>query len=102
MILNAQNLPVAKITSTTLRGQNGQASINGFSVGGVWLNGSQDFATAEALHTHLMGKELTPSQSGKSLVIKGEFAPRDTDFLKSVVTKREPINLVALDLNSLI
>lgn len=101
MQLTAQNLPLAKITATTLSGLNGQPAKSGWSIGGAWLNGSDAFTSAEALHAHLMGKELIPSATGKSLVIKGEFNPmvKDTDFLKTIITKRETISIPVVDLN---
>lgn len=102
MRLSEQNLPLAKITASTLPGRDGAASKNGFKIGGVWLNGSDSFSTAGELHAFLMGKEITPSGSGKSLVVKGLFniEPVDQDFLKTIIVKREAIPAFTLDLNS--
>ena len=97
MNLTEQNLPLAKISSTTVGDK------VGFSIGGFWLNGSDAFKTKEELHAYLMGKELSPSKSGKSLVVIGAWtAPeRDVDFVKSITVKRTE-SYVPVDLNDFI
>lgn len=100
--LTKSNLPLSEITATTIPGRDGNAPINGFKVGGAWLNGSQAFDSAQALHDHLMGKEITWSKSGKSLVIVGDFQPVNGDFLKKVLTAREEVAYVPVDLSDLL
>lgn len=100
MELTIKNLPLSKITATTLPGLNGQPEKSGFSIGGVWLNGSDAYGTAEACQKALIGKELMPSKSGKSLVVVGEFAPKDTNFLSTILVAR--VALESVDLNDLL
>lgn len=107
MILTKQKLPISKITATTLPGKNGLEPKAGYSIGGVWLNGysQADYPTVEDVHAALMGKELSPSATGKSLVVVGDYTPieRDTDLLSSILTPRAAqVNVEALNLNDLI
>lgn len=101
-VLTKKNLPLSEITSTTIPARDGNPAVQGFKVGGAWLNGSQGFTTAEDLHEHLMGKEITWSRNGKSLVIVGDFAPVNEKLLKSIMTKREDSNYVPIDLSELL
>lgn len=102
--ITAKLLPLSEITSTTLPGsvKNGVTypSKKGFSVCGKWLNGSDEFETAEELHKHLIGKELMPSANGKSLVIVGSAVPVNTELLSKILVPR--VELETVDLNDLI
>lgn len=101
-VLTKKNLPLSEITATTIPARDGNPAINGFKVGGAWLNGSQAFSTAADLYEHLMGKEITYSKNGKSLVIVGDFAPVNEKLLKSIMTAREETNYVPVNLADLL
>lgn len=76
---------------------------NCWAVGGMLVNGSDTFATKEEFHAFLLGKELIPTKTGKSLFVgDGSFTatPVDTDFLKTIVTKR--VKFQTIDMNALI
>lgn len=101
-VVTAKNLPLAEITATELPGLNGAPNKKGFKIGGAWLNGSDRFSTAKELHEHLIGKELTYSQSKKSLVIVGDFQPLNKKVLASLINEREDLVLEPIDLSELI
>lgn len=108
MQITAKNLPLNQIQATELPGLNGAPAKKGFSIGGFWLNGSEalnedktsKYNTPQELQKGLIGKELAPSKSGKSLIIVGSIAPRDTDFIATILTAR--VELQMADLNELI
>lgn len=100
MTISKTNLPLSQISATTLPGLNGGPAKTGFSIGGFWLNGSDAYTTAADLQKALIGKEICASKSGKSLIVVGEFAARDTDFLATILSPRVALEMV--DLNSLI
>ncbi len=95
MVISKKNLPIAQITKTTLPGLNGQPAKEGFSIGGFWLNGSDAYKTAEELRNALIGKKITKSGSGKSLIIVG--ANRDLDFIKTIISSRVELEMVNLN-----
>lgn len=98
--ITAKTLPLNQITATKLPGLNGEPEKKGFSIGGFWLNGSDAYSTAADLQKALIGKEISHSKSGKSLIIVGSFAPRDTDFIATILTAR--VELEATNLADLI
>lgn len=102
MLITANNLPLDKIVAAELPGLNGASPKKGFKIGGAWLNGSDGFSTAAELQKHLIGKEISPSKTGKSLVVVGDFQPIDKDFLAGILTARETIALEAVDLSELL
>ncbi len=102
MLITAKNLPLDKIMAAELPGLNGASPKKGFKIGGAWLNGSDAFSSAADLQKHLIGKEISPSKTGKSLVVVGDFQPMDTVFLTKLLTPRETIALEVVDLNELL
>ena len=95
MPISKTNLPLEQITKTKLPGLNGAPAKVGFSIGGFWLNGSDEYATEQELQDALIGKELTHSKSGKSLVVVGAFV-KDVEFIKSILTVRETMEYTDL------
>jgi hypothetical protein len=101
-IVTAKNLPLSEITATELPGLNGAAPKKGFKVAGAWLNGSDRFSDAKECQEFLIGKELTYSQSGKSLVVVGDFQPINGKILKGLINERDTVVIEAIDLSQYI
>lgn len=99
MQLNETNLPKSKISPAKVGDK------QGFSLFGMWLNGSDSFKTSDDLYNHLMGREILLAKSGKSLFIGDpNFVPAVVDFdgLRSVITKKTAVKINYAELADLL
>ncbi len=103
MKLSKQNIAKLEITPAVIPANGQYPERKGWKLDGYYLNGSDKWATADEVRNGLVGEELSPSKSGKSLVIVGAFSfvqPK-TDVLGPLLVKREEVSLTIADLNDL-
>ena len=94
-----------ELNPCTIPAQGNYPERNGWKIDGYYLNGSDAYATKKDLEAALIGSELQPAKSGKSLVIVGSFQPIPviTDRLAKVLVEREEaVTLTIADLNAML
>ena len=103
MKLNAKVLKGLEITAATIPANGQYPERKGWKLDGYWLNGSEQYESAADLIAGLEGEEISPSKSGKSLVIVGSFTAPKSENLVKILTARGPEATITMaDLNDLI
>lgn len=104
MLLTQKHVNSFELIQVTIPANAQYPARTGWKVDGYYLNGSDQFTTKADLVKGLVGHELSPAKSGKSLVIVGSFTavPVITERLSQVLTARETVVLDITDLNSLL
>ena len=105
MKLNAKVLKGLEITAATIPANGQYPERKGWKIEGFYLNGSEQWSSREEVIAGLEGEEISPSKSGKSLVIVGSFTAPNADKLVAlkILTARGPEATITMaDLNDLI
>lgn len=102
MLLTAKHIGKLEITPATIPANAQYPERKGFKLDGYYLNGSEQWSSVEECKAGLVGQELMPSKTGKSLVLVGSFVAPKTENLKGLLVQRSTdVTMSIEDLNDL-